>query len=149
MVTYESAAEDPNTLSSKSILKVFADSHERLWDISTCGLRYYDYDKNRFLAIENDMTALSYCAVEESPRQIYMCIGDMLHTYDWLTNRLKPILIHKREVRGRFTALAVDHRGNVWAGTKTGGLICMDHSHTSITRYRANRICATGWHPIR
>ena len=69
---------------------------------------------------------------------LYLGVGDMLRCYNPDENRLDPIMVHHREVRGRFTALAIDKTGDVWAGTKTDGLIHLNRTRTVVTRYRAN-----------
>lgn len=138
MVTYEPSLENPDNLPSKSILKVFADSQDRLWVITSRGLRYYDYRKNSFSAPKNDIATLSLCAIAESQQGLYLGISDILHSYNEREDRFEPILVHGREVRNRFTSLAVDAAGDVWAGTKTDGLIHINRGHTVITHFRAN-----------
>lgn len=140
MVTYNSSSEkEAHRIPSKSILKVYADQAKRVWIITSGGVRYYNYANDSFHAPENDIPELSYCAIAEAADQrLYLGVGDMLRTYHPDENRLEPIMVHQREVRGRFTALAIDKTGDVWAGTKTDGLIHMNRTHTVITRYHAN-----------
>ncbi|MBO5188838.1 MAG: response regulator [Alistipes sp.] len=140
MITYKSSSEkETYRIPSKSILKVYADQAKRVWVITSGGVRYYDYADDAFHAPENDIPELSYCAIAEAADQrLYLGVGDMLRTYNPDENRLEPIMVHQREVRGRFTALAIDKTGDVWAGTKTDGLIHMNGTHTVITRYHAN-----------
>ena len=140
MITYESSSEnESHRIPSKSILKVYADQAKRLWVITSGGVRHYDYTDDSFRAPDNDISELSYCAIAESPDQtLYLGVGDMLRCYNPDENRLDPIMVHHREVRGRFTALAIDKTGDVWAGTKTDGLIHLNRTRTVVTRYRAN-----------
>ena len=103
MITYESSSEnESHRIPSKSILKVYADQAKRLWVITSGGVRYYDYTDDSFRAPDNDISELSYCAIAESSDQtLYLGVGDMLRCYNPDENRLDPIMVHHREVRGR------------------------------------------------
>ena len=106
--------------------------------ITSRRLRYFDYRKNSFSAPKKDIATLSLCAIAESQQGLYLGINDILHSYNEREDRFEPILVHGREVRNRFTSLAVDAAGDVWAGTKTDGLIHINRGHTVITHFRAN-----------
>lgn len=138
MSTYDLSRENPENPLSKSILKVFADSQERIWVITSRGLCFYDYRANRFSAPENDITSLSLCTIEESPQGLYLGIKDILHLYNDKERRFEPILVHGREVRNRFTSLAIDSAGDIWAGTKTDGLIRINRDHSAVTHFHAD-----------
>ena len=90
---YPSQPDDPASLSSNRIRKLYVDPGGRLWaGTENDGLNYYDREKDRFLRFS---AAPVRPASQPAARQL---------------------------ARAFITGLAADKRGNLWVGTQTGGL---------------------------
>jgi len=141
MRSFRHDERDPTSLSDDRVIRLFFDSHKRLWIGTINGL-------NRFNSAMNSFT--TYRHGEPGTPHVYRSIAEDAHGMLWLdadgngiqrfdpaTGIFTPVALHANEktlLYERVQSLHVDHVGAVWAGTGNG-LYRYDPETAAITNY--------------
>lgn len=125
---------------SKRILEILEDREGGyLWILTTRGVRRFNTELEKFERLDNDSMVISSHAIcQTSDGKIYIGAGDKMWQFKPQTDRIDPVLIYDRDIRGRITAMEETSDGYLWMGTKTDGLIKVNMEMNSIDRYREN-----------
>lgn len=124
---YTVASDDPGSLSSKSINKLFLDSRKRLWVATKNGLNLYDHTTDAFVPFfhsREDRSSLSNNVVttvyEDAKGQIWIGTVDGLNQFV----ETDSSFVHFGEKNGLpdnvVNSILTDQEGNLWLTTNKG-----------------------------
>jgi ligand-binding sensor domain-containing protein/signal transduction histidine kinase len=120
--------EDPASLSNNWVIRVFIDSHGRLWIGTINGLNRFDPASGTFTTYRHgapDIPHVYRSIVEDARGALWLgADGDVVQRFDPETGRFTPVPQQRADANphllSRVQTLHVDHHGAVWAGTASG-----------------------------
>jgi len=123
---------DPKSLVHNFVFSLYTDSTNLLWVGTMVGVDCYDKSKNEFFRFKPDLLSgkFIYDIFQDKQRNFWFCTYNAQGLYRY--NQKKDELIHfeKDSTAGinnnSFISHCVDSRGNIWFGTRGGGLVFFD-----------------------
>lgn len=122
--TYQYTENDPNSLPSNIINKLFADSRKDLWICTMEGLCLYNAEFDNFtpLMVQADLKGLPTAFItainEDRTGQIFVACDRMLFSYD---KSLKQFIKVTELKQGIINDLIFDDQNNIWIGASLNG----------------------------
>ena len=149
--TYQFDVNNPHTIPSNIINKLFVDSKKNLWVCTNEGLCLYNAEFDNFIHIVvqpklRGLASAFITAIEEDKTgQIYVACDQIIYKYDQSTMQFSKVTELKQ---GRINAMIFDDQNNIWiAATLKGGLNYYNQKTKLITSFvneRGNKQSISG-----
>lgn len=137
--TYQYVENDPKSLPSNIVNKLFVDSAKNLWILTNNGLCIYNPEFDNFTSIvsQSDFRGVSSAYItaitEDKTGQIYVACDQFIYKY----NRSEKLFSEVTKLdQGRINSMIFDDLNNIWiAATLNGGLNYYDQKTRQISSF--------------
>ena len=140
--TYQHVANDPNSLPSSKIDKLFVDRSKNIWICTSGGLCKYNPELDNFSPIitETNLRGASGLYIsaiaEDKSGQLYIASQNTIYKLDNSQNLFSKVT---ELTEGKINAFVFDDQNNIWVGASyNGGLFYFNQKENQLTSYLNN-----------